>query len=162
MGRFNSLYFLFVLACTSLALSFKVNNLFFGNKIAHFRRLNDSPHSQGLYSTANVMQEVEGFSQAFVGGAIGVMSVALYVEIRKITEKNLEGCPYCLGNGVILCGVCVGSGMLNGSACPNCDTNGHITCINCKGDGRVTPILLQSKATRNPEYANDGISIDSA
>jgi hypothetical protein len=38
---------------------------------------------------------------------------------------------------------------------------GLVICVNCKGDGRETPLILQSKAVRDPEYATDGISIDS-
>lgn len=32
-------------------------------------------------------------------------------------------------------------------------------CLNCQGDGRITPIVLQSKAVRNPEYAT-GVNMD--
>ena len=116
--------------------------------------------------TTNMLTQdaiAEGFSNAFVGGTVGVMSVAFILEVRKLQDKSLDGCPYCLGNGEILCAFCLGQGIgLENDACSCCSGRGLVTCINCKGDGRETPIMLQSKAVRNPEYASDGISIDSA
>ena len=50
-------------------------------------------------------------------------------------------------------------------ACDQCKGRGLVICINCKGDGRATPILLQSRATRNPEFmapdSPGAVSIDS-
>jgi hypothetical protein len=105
-----------------------------------------------------VLGEMEGFSQAFVGGMVGVMGMAFVVEARKIEEESLEGCPYCMGNGEILCGECLGIGTIAKSkgsncSCSSCKGRGLVICINCKGDGRTTPIILQNKATRDPEYA---------
>lgn len=34
--------------------------------------------------------------------------------------------------------------------CNVCNGRGLVMCINCKGDGRETPIMLVSKAVRNP------------
>lgn len=101
---------------------------------------------------ALILQEAaDGIAEAFVGGTVGVMSVALYLELKKLNEKNLEACPYCVGNGEILCGGCLGSGVTAGSSiCSMCGGRGLVMCINCKGDGRETPILLVSKAVRNP------------
>jgi RecJ-like exonuclease len=101
---------------------------------------------------ALILQEAaDGIAEAFVGGTVGVMSVALYLELKKLNEKNLEACPYCVGNGEILCGSCLGSGITSvNSSCSICGGRGLVMCINCKGDGRETPILLVSKAVRNP------------
>jgi hypothetical protein len=101
----------------------------------------------------------DALSDAFVGGTVGVMSVAFILELRKVSDQRLDGCPYCMGNGEILCGSCFGSPsgiLVNGKAC-NCNVcvgRGLVQCINCKGDGRITPILLQSKAIRDPDYSN--------
>jgi len=114
------------------------------------------------YALSKLIEDAELASSAFVGGTIGVMSVAFIVELRKITDKNLtEGCPYCMGNGEILCACCCGSKMSSNGLCVVCNGRGLVTCVNCKGDGRITPILLQSRAVRDPEFATDGISIDS-
>jgi DnaJ-class molecular chaperone len=105
---------------------------------------------------------VEGLSEAFVGGTVGVMSVMILLEVKKKEDAGLESCPYCMGNGEILCATCCGctSDLKNNGPCPTCGGRGLVLCINCKGDGRITPILLQSKSTRNPEFAADKVSID--
>ena len=63
-----------------------------------------------------------------------------------------------MGSGELLCGSCLGSGstMMNGETCgcQLCFGRGLVICLNCKGDGRLTPIILQSKAVRDPEYAS--------
>ena len=51
---------------------------------------------------------VEGIAEAFVGGTVGVMSVMFLLEIKKKDDLRLEACPYCMGNGEILCGTCLG------------------------------------------------------
>lgn len=112
---------------------------------------------------------IQGISAAFVGGATGVMGVMFALELKKVTEdKNVEGCPYCMGNGEILCGICMGNGRcaMDGErcnpdgSCDLCDGRGLVQCINCKGDGRITPIILQSKAVRDPEFSPDNVSLD--
>lgn len=112
-----------------------------------FRKVHLVPSSKRLFLN---IRDVESVSQAFVGGTVGVMSVALILELRKISDRNLEGCPYCMGNGDILCGCCLGAGNINTSMCTRCSGRGLVMCINCKGDGRETPIMLLSRAARNP------------
>eukprot|EP01031_Cornospumella_fuschlensis_P024178 gene24178-29242_t len=87
------------------------------------------------------------------------MSVAFIVEVRKsLNEQTHEGCPYCLGNGEMLCAACCGCKVSmsgsggSGAACSVCQGRGIVMCINCKGDGRITPMILQPKATRDPKY----------
>lgn len=118
-------------------------------------------------STADAAIQV--ISAAFVGGTTGVMGVMFALELKKVTEdKNVEGCPYCMGNGEILCGICMGNGRcaIDGDrcnpdgSCDLCDGRGLVQCINCKGDGRITPIILQSKAVRDPEFSPDNVSLD--
>ena len=56
-----------------------------------------------------VAQDMDAIAAAFIGGTVGVMSVAVMVEMRKKSEDNtLESCPYCMGNGEILCASCFG------------------------------------------------------
>ena len=104
----------------------------------------------------------EGFSEAFVGGTVGVMGVMIAVELKKIKGTSSdEQCPYCMGNGEMLCGSCCGSLRAPGSSakqpvtCSCCGGRGLVMCINCKGDGRITPIILLSKAQRDPDAAED-------
>lgn len=118
-----------------------------------------SPPTAGLLSRQarkkvrlqdSLLTNVEGFSQAFVGGTIGVMSVAVIVEIRRLISKGLDDCPYCLGNGEMLCAACCGSAAVGNNSCELCGGRGMVMCLNCKGDGRITPIILQSRAVRDP------------
>jgi len=122
-----------------------------------------------LDSSALAETAIQGFNAAFVGGVTGVMGVMFALELQKVTmDKRAEGCPYCMGNGEILCGICRGNGRCapdgercnpDGS-CDLCDGRGLVQCINCKGDGRLIPIVLQNKATRDPEFSPDAVSLD--
>ena len=122
--------------------------------------------NRGKRLRLNDMRAVEALSDAFVGGTVGVMSVAFILELKKVADQRLDGCPYCMGNGEILCGQCFGNpmGVPESSApgapmcaCNICNGRGLVQCINCKGDGRITPIILQSKAIRDPDYANPSL-----
>ena len=142
---------------TSLLHHYKINHIkpkFTSNQIN--KKINTA---LSLIEDASL---AEGFSNAFVGGTVGVMSVMFMLEVKQLQDETLEGCPYCMGNGEILCALCFGKGSLNqNESCSCCSGRGLVTCINCKGDGRETPIILQSKAARDPEYATDSIGIDS-
>lgn len=105
----------------------------------------------------------DAISNAFIGGTVGVMGAMVSLEVKKTTtDLNLDQCPYCIGNGQLLCATCFGGCVIAGTneACPTCGGTGLIECIGCKGDGRNVPLMLISKAQRNPEYAPDEISLD--
>lgn len=105
----------------------------------------------------------DAISNAFIGGTVGVMGAMVSLELKKTTtDLNLEQCPYCIGNGRLLCATCFGSCVIEGTneACPTCGGEGLVECVGCKGDGRNVPLMLISKAQRNPEFAPDEISLD--
>ena len=105
----------------------------------------------------------DSLSNAFIGGTVGVMGAMVALEVKKTTtDLNLDQCPYCIGNGRLLCGTCFGGCIVSGTkdACPTCMGMGLVECVGCKGDGRNVPLMLISKAQRNPEYAPDEISLD--
>lgn len=110
-------------------------------------------HNIGLH-LSGAQDIMEGFAQAFVGGTVGVMSVSIIVELRKAVDKSDDFCPYCMGNGEMLCGLCCGMKMQGQDVCSCCSGRGLVMCLNCKGDGRITPLILQSKATRDPVSLN--------
>jgi hypothetical protein len=86
--------------------------------------------------------------------------VAIIIEIFKLQSKNTQDmCPYCMGNGQMLCTSCFAFAK-EGQPCSVCDDRGLVVCINCKGDGRTIPLLLQSKATREPDYRADVVTYD--
>ena len=118
--------------------------------------------SQDRKTSLHLTPVIEAFSAAFVGGTVGVMGMAFIVETRKLQDESLDMCPYCMGSGEILCGECLGSGLSmdaetgNQVQCSSCQGRKQVLCINCKGDGRNTPIILQSRSARDPDYAVAG------
>lgn len=125
-------------------------------------RIIQNPRSRDTSLMLTPTPVIEAFSAAFVGGTVGVMGMAFIVETRKLQDESLDMCPYCMGSGEILCGECLGSGeamdAVNGNIvqCCSCQGRKQVLCINCKGDGRNTPIILQSRSARDPDYAVAG------
>ena len=119
--------------------------------------------SKTKLNVVNLSDVGDSLSNAFIGGTVGVMGAMISLELKKgTTDLNLEQCPYCIGNGRLLCGSCFGSRLdkVTGECCEICGGIGLVECIGCKGDGRNVPLMLVSKAQRNPEYASDEISLD--
>ena len=100
---------------------------------------------------------------------MGVVMTLIAIELKKkaVTKDNL--CPYCVGSGQLTCAQCCGTGTLVMSnqetgkevsmACPMCGGRAQITCINCKGDGRSTPVMLDRKASRDPETEMEDVGM---
>ena len=161
----NSALFIIFLSIVD-AFKFVINGV--NNRISSAKTSNNEepPHQQSadrhcarnrckrlrLKEAESAMRGFEALTDSFLGGTVGVMSVAFLLEVRKVADERLDGCPYCMGNGEILCASCYGTGD-----CKFCYGRGLVKCINCKGDGRITPILLQSKAVRDPDYATDDV-----
>jgi hypothetical protein len=63
--------------------------------------------------------------------------------------KERLKCVYCDGSGEIMCGHCLGTGMVSymdaegtlrlGERCENCEGTGTVVCINCQGSGLSVP-----------------------
>ena len=126
-------------------------------------RSKNSVRSSTRLSVVQLSDVGESLSNAFIGGTVGVMGAMVSLELKKgTTDLNLEQCPYCIGNGRLLCGSCFGSCVdkVTGEHCSICGGMGLVECVGCKGDGRNVPLMLVSKAQRNPEYAPDEISLD--
>eukprot|EP01040_Poterioochromonas_malhamensis_P019376 gene19376-22872_t len=83
-----------------------------------------------------------------VTGLVASLSVVAFLEVQKILQRkkqseleeksNPDRCPYCLGNGKILCGHCYGSKVHGDGRCECCSGLGVVTCVNCKGEGRIS------------------------
>ena len=97
----------------------------------------------------------------FAGGAFGVMGSLLALEYKKLQMRQRSHCPYCKGRGRLTCALCCGTGVVQVAVagqsqmtvadCPLCSGKGETTCINCKGDGRLVPLMLDRRASRDPE-----------
>ena len=83
-----------------------LNHLPYGKKNEKSRYI--SSNNRRKFQSVNSFIETstiatDGFTYAFVGGTVGVMFTMFALEWKKTKDKTLEGCPYCMGNGEILC-----------------------------------------------------------
>uniref|UniRef100_A0A166A3Q2 Uncharacterized protein n=1 Tax=Daucus carota subsp. sativus TaxID=79200 RepID=A0A166A3Q2_DAUCS len=94
--------------------------------------------------------EVDPIVASFSGGAVGVISALMVVEINNVKQQEQKRCKYCLGTGYLACARCSSSGGLvliepvaTASAgdqplsppkterCSNCSGAGKVMCPTC-------------------------------
>ena len=84
----------------------------------------------------------------FIGGSVGVIGTVVAAQIKKGEVKERLKCVYCDGGGQIVCGHCLGTGVVSSmddkgnlvvSKCGNCESTGTVVCINCQGSGLSVP-----------------------
>ena len=84
----------------------------------------------------------------FIGGSVGVIGTVVSTLIKKEQVKDRIKCTYCNGSGQIVCGHCLGTGIVSSFAedgtlmsgpCQNCEGSGTVVCINCQGSGMSVP-----------------------
>lgn len=84
----------------------------------------------------------------FIGGSVGVIGTVIATLIKKGEVKERLKCVYCDGGGQILCGHCLGTGVISYAdefgkvtteKCENCEGTGTVVCINCQGSGISVP-----------------------
>ncbi|KAJ1631808.1 hypothetical protein T492DRAFT_993112 [Pavlovales sp. CCMP2436] len=96
---------------------------------------------------------------AFVGGTVGVVGTVQSILTRRRAVRERLTCVYCDGAGMLMCGVCVGSGRsAAGTPCPNCKGSGHVACVSCQGSGNS--VLLASDRNLIRELAGLGTMQD--
>ena len=83
------------------------------------------------------LAQVDPIVASFVGGAVGVLSALLVVEVNNVTEREKDKCFYCEGSGYLSCGQCGGTGLVDGEACPMCSKTGKVMCTTCLCTGRL-------------------------
>lgn len=76
------------------------------------------------------LSEVDPIVASFCGGAVGVLSALLLVEINNIKTQMQRRCVYCTGSGYLECGSCQGSG------CSECSFTGKVMCTSCLCTGK--------------------------
>lgn len=85
----------------------------------------------------SVLARVDPIVASFTGGAVGVLTALLLVEVNNVEKVTNERCLYCSGTGYLPCGECGGQGFCNGS-CSNDDSNkNNLGCGQCSSSGRV-------------------------
>ena len=82
------------------------------------------------------------------GKRVGVIGTVVAAQIKKGEVKERLKCVYCDGGGQIVCGHCLGTGVVSSmddkgnlvvSKCGNCESTGTVVCINCQGSGLSVP-----------------------
>ncbi|GMP23840.1 hypothetical protein CsSME_00001299 [Camellia sinensis var. sinensis] len=91
------------------------------------------------------LSQVDPIVASFSGGAVGVISALMVVEINNVKQQEHKRCKYCLGTGYLACARCSSSGALV-LVEPVSTVNGgdqHLAppkterCSNCSGSGKV-------------------------
>lgn len=84
------------------------------------------------------LAEVDPIVASFCGGAVGVVSALLVVEVNNIKQQIHNRCHYCQGAGYLTCGHCVGSGTDPGTmeGCAFCAGSGKVMCTGCLCTGK--------------------------
>ncbi|KAI5670317.1 hypothetical protein M9H77_10681 [Catharanthus roseus] len=96
------------------------------------------------------LSQVDPIVASFSGGAVGVISALMVVEINNVKQQEHKRCKYCLGTGYLACARCSNTGALvlvepvstvNGGdqplsppkaeRCPNCAGSGKVMCPTC-------------------------------
>ncbi|CAL5226211.1 g9050 [Coccomyxa viridis] len=57
------------------------------------------------------LADVDPIVASFCGGAVGVLSTLLVVEVNNKDRQAAQRCVYCEGTGYVTCGACSGSGV---------------------------------------------------
>ncbi|WOH06847.1 hypothetical protein DCAR_0626276 [Daucus carota subsp. sativus] len=91
------------------------------------------------------LSEVDPIVASFSGGAVGVISALMVVEINNVKQQEQKRCKYCLGTGYLACARCSSTGalvliepvaMVNGGDEPLSPPKTE-RCSNCSGAGKV-------------------------
>lgn len=96
------------------------------------------------------LSEVDPIVASFSGGAVGVISSLMVVEVNNVKQQEHKRCKYCLGTGYLACARCSGSGALvamepvstvgsfdgpirppRTQRCPNCSGAARVMCPTC-------------------------------
>ncbi|XP_028806033.1 protein ORANGE-GREEN, chloroplastic isoform X2 [Neltuma alba] len=96
------------------------------------------------------LSQVDPIVASFSGGAVGVISALMVVEINNVKQQEQKRCKYCLGTGYLACARCSNTGSLvliepvttvNGrdqpltppktERCSNCSGSGKVMCPTC-------------------------------
>jgi hypothetical protein len=107
------------------------------------------------------LAQVDPIVASFCGGAVGVLTALLIVEVNNAAVNTANRCAYCAGTGYVTCGACGGAGvsvLVGGGAatsaaaanerCATCSGTGKVACIAClctgkkvarEGDPRLDP-----------------------
>ncbi|XP_044480406.1 protein ORANGE, chloroplastic-like isoform X1 [Mangifera indica] len=115
------------------------------------------------------LSQVDPIVASFSGGAVGVISALMVVEVNNVKQQEHKRCKYCLGTGYLACARCSSTGSLvliepvstviggdqplsapKTERCPNCSGSGKVMCPTClctgmamasEHDPRIDPFI---------------------
>ena len=79
---------------------------------------------------------------SFTGGAVGVLSMLLLVEVNNVEKQHKARCVYCSGTGYLPCAQCGSRGRLVAregarTLCSPCSGTGKVMCTSCLCTGKA-------------------------
>ncbi|KAL5721199.1 hypothetical protein ACHQM5_013789 [Ranunculus cassubicifolius] len=102
------------------------------------------------------LSQVDPIVASFSGGAVGVISALMLIEVNNVEQQEKKRCKYCHGTGYLACARCSASGVClsiepisisSGSdrplrapttqRCQNCSGAGKVMCPTCLCTGMV-------------------------
>eukprot|EP01018_Ginkgo_biloba_P020082 Gb_39394 [translate_table: standard] len=102
------------------------------------------------------LSQVDPIVASFSGGAVGVISALMVVEVNNVEQQEHKRCKYCHGTGYLACARCSNTGALvvvepitrvnvsdsplqlpTTERCPNCSGAGKVMCPTCLCTGMV-------------------------
>ncbi|KAM1020482.1 hypothetical protein ACFX14_041749 [Malus domestica] len=91
------------------------------------------------------LSQVDPIVASFSGGAVGVISALMVVEINNVKQQEHKRCKYCLGTGSLACARCSSTGTLVLTEPVSTADGGNQPlslpkterCSNCSGAGKV-------------------------
>ncbi|KAK9291058.1 hypothetical protein L1049_009243 [Liquidambar formosana] len=102
------------------------------------------------------LSQVDPIVASFSGGAVGVISALMIIEVNNVEQQEKKRCKYCHGTGYLACARCSASGVVlsiepitlsNGSddplkapttqRCSSCSGAGKVMCPTCLCTGMV-------------------------
>lgn len=90
------------------------------------------------------LSEVDPIVASFTGGAVGVISSLIVVEINNVKQQEQKTCKYCHGTGYLACARCSATGVSASNIIPiDCGSGEQSLlaptqrCLNCSGAAKV-------------------------
>ncbi|CAN6439175.1 unnamed protein product [Victoria cruziana] len=91
------------------------------------------------------LSQVDPIVASFSGGAVGVISALMVIEVNNVEQQEKKRCKYCLGTGYLACARCSGSGLSSTVKPISFPSDSNFSssagknerCINCSGAGKV-------------------------
>ncbi|KAF8396391.1 hypothetical protein HHK36_018008 [Tetracentron sinense] len=89
--------------------------------------------------------QVDPIVASFSGGAVGVISALMIIEVNNVEQQEKKRCKYCNGTGYLACARCSASGVclsvqpISISSASDHPLHAPTTqrCLNCSGAGKV-------------------------